>query len=285
MKLAMHTHKRPKRKLQRIPRNRGKSKRTIRALRFTILAVFRKARGELADQVAAHRKEPVVHKSQADDEKVRHILAALDLSGFDVVAEDTQEILESITADGAVRALLQIGADDAKLTQVVNDRAVWWAKEHSAELVGKKWSGEQLVESENEYSITNSVRDGLQRLVSQAEEEGWSNDHLSAEIEDMYALSDKRADLIARTETAFADANGNMIAYQQSGLVTGKEWILGSEHGPDEEDECNDNEDQGVIPLDQPFASGDQVPPAHPNCVCDFLPVLAEEQENEDGQA
>lgn len=285
MKFAMHTHKRPKRSVVRIPRNRGKAKRAIRAMRFTVLAVFRKARVDLVEQITKQRKEPVVHKSQADNERVKQILDTLDLSGFDVVAEDTQEIIEALTADGAVRALLQIGADDAKLTEVVNDRAVWWAKQHSAELVGKKWVDDTLVDSDSEYSITNEVMNGLQRLVTQAEEEGWSNDHLSTEIEDMYALSDKRADLIARTETAFADTNGNMIAYQQSGLVSGKEWILGSEHGPDEQDECNDNEDQGVIPLDQPFASGDMVPPAHPNCVCDFLPVLAEEQENEDGQA
>jgi hypothetical protein len=68
-----------------------------------------------------------------------------------------------------------------------------------------------------------------------------------------------------------------MIAYKESGVVSGKEWLLGSEH--DQDDECDDNVAAGVIALDDSFPSGDDEAPAHPNCVCDVLPVLAEEAE------
>jgi len=77
--------------------------------------------------------------------------------------------------------------------------------------------------------------------------------------------------MIARTETIRADCQGNLAAYKNSGLVSGKKWILGSEHTGD--DECNDNAAEGEIPLDQDFSSGDEAPPAHPNCVCDFVPA------------
>jgi hypothetical protein len=65
-----------------------------------------------------------------------------------------------------------------------------------------------------------------------------------------------------------------MIAYKESGIVEGKEWILGSEH--DDDDECDDNVNDGVIPLDEAFSSGDMEPLAHPKCVCDVMPVLME---------
>jgi hypothetical protein len=33
-------------------------------------------------------------------------------------------------------------------------------------------------------------------------------------------------------------------------------------------DFCDDNEQEGEIPYDEPFNSGDDAPPFHPNCQC-----------------
>ena len=117
----------------------------------------------------------------------------------------------------------------------------------------------------------------LRTTVRDAYEKGWSPQKLQSAIEDSTGFNADRAEMISRTELAFADSNGNMEAYRASGVVHGKEWIVGSGH--DQDDECDDNEEAGVIPLDEIFPSGDDAPPSHPNCVCDVLPVVMEEIE------
>ena len=79
--------------------------------------------------------------------------------------------------------------------------------------------------------------------------------------------------MIARTETAMADVQGNMAAYRASSVVTGKEWILGDDACED----CVANSEVGSIGLADLFPSGDDGPPAHPNCRCDLLPTLIED--------
>src|SRR5262249_14242493 len=119
----------------------------------------------------------------------------------------------------------------------------------------------------------------LRKLVVDAITEGMSPDELSSAIEDSGAFSEDRADMIARTELAKANVAGNLQGWRDSGEVTGKSWILGSEHGVD--DEWDDNADEGVIKLDEDFGSGDDGPPAHPNCVCDVVAELSDEGEEE----
>jgi SPP1 gp7 family putative phage head morphogenesis protein len=125
------------------------------------------------------------------------------------------------------------------------------------------------------YRIDQVTRDGVKSLVTQAIDGGWSNDRLATALKDSYAFSAARAELIAVTETAFADVQGNMIAYEESGVVVGKRWIVGSAEKLCEI--CADNAAQGVIPFDKQFASGRLAPPAHPRCRCDVLPVTKKE--------
>jgi hypothetical protein len=126
------------------------------------------------------------------------------------------------------------------------------------------------------YSISEEMRNGLRNTVSDGLEEGLSSQALAGEIRDGYAFSKERATTIARTELAFAHTNGNIAGWDASGVVEGKESILGSEH--DMDDDCNDNADAGVLKLDEDFPSGDIGPPYHPNCVCALLPVVMDEQ-------
>jgi hypothetical protein len=115
----------------------------------------------------------------------------------------------------------------------------------------------------------------LRAAVADAIEEGTSTADLAAALEESYAFSEDRAETIARTELARADVEGNLTAYRDSGVVEGKEWILGSEHG--DADECDEAAAMGVVPIDDDFGGiGD--PPAHPNCACDVLPVLATDE-------
>src|SRR5208282_2235305 len=59
--------------------------------------------------------------------------------------------------------------------------------------------------------------------------------------------------------------------------VSGKRWVTVGDDAVEEI--CLANEDQGVIDLDEDFDSGDDAPPAHPNCRCWLEPVLVGDDE------
>lgn len=73
-----------------------------------------------------------------------------------------------------------------------------------------------------------------------------------------------RADMIARTELNAA-YNQSMLASAREVEGAKKEW---SPDGECCEEICQPNVDAGVIDLDEDFPSGDDAPPAHPNCDC-----------------
>lgn len=139
----------------------------------------------------------------------------------------------------------------------VNARAAEYAADRSAELV---------------TGVADATRDQLRALVAQAIDENWSGDDLASAIEGSYSFSADRAETIARTELVGAYTQGNAEVGRIAGAV-GKRWVLGSEHGAGESDECDDNADDGVIAFEEAFSSGDDFPPAHPRCVCSFESV------------
>lgn len=204
------------------------------------------------------------------------ILGALTFDDWAHLIPDVEAILVDVLGAGHVAGFAQIGHTPLPaITDQVHEEAVTWAKARAAELVGMKVDGDQLIPNPDaRWQITESTRASLRGDVVQALEEGWSNERLASELAQAYAFSEDRADTIARTETAKADVEGNLEAYRSSGEVSGKQWILGSEH--DGEDECDTAAAMGVVPLDDDFGGiGD--PPAHPRCVCDVLPILAED--------
>jgi hypothetical protein len=212
-------------------------------------------------------------------QRAKELLAKLDLDGWAVILDETQEVIEAIMRSGVYEALFQIGLSEDNITKLMAEKAVEYAKKRGAELVGKRLldDGTIIENPKSKWAISENTRKLLQGDVERAITEGMSTDQLKDVVMDNYAFSEERAEMIARTETAFADARGNMIAYQESGVVKGKKWILASNHP--EDDECDTNAAQGVIPLDEPFESGDMEPPLHPNCLCDVVPVLAEMEE------
>lgn len=76
-----------------------------------------------------------------------------------------------------------------------------------------------------------------------------------------------RAELVAVTENAFAFENGQKALVdqiQQVGIKMEKAW-----EGPDDDktsEECRANMQDGWIPADAAFSSGDETPPSHPGC-------------------
>jgi hypothetical protein len=248
-----------------IDRERPLIKAQTGEMKDTLEAGFK----EVSKDVAAQVVKEVPDSPPADladlAAEVEKVVMALDVSAINDVVAGIEANLEKVAADGAAMALIQINYDAPGITELLNEKALEYARERGAELVGKKIVDGELVDNPKaEWSIGENTRDMLRGDVSQAIEQGWSNDKLASVIEENHAFSPERAEMIARTETAFADTAGNMAAYRESGIVQGKQWVVGSEH--DLDDECNENEAAGVIGLDEDFPSGDDGPPAHPNC-------------------
>jgi hypothetical protein len=265
----------------RIDRDRAAVTKARRALSAHVTAHLASIDcAELAEQITTQRiVASKLAKSEEDDARstAERILAELNLGSWASLVPEVQELLIAVALDGITVAFRQIGVKPtADLTDQVNAAAVEWAKDRAAELVGMRYNaaGDLIENPDAQWAITDGTRALLRGDVVRAIEEGTSSADLADALKGSYAFSPDRADMIARTELARADVEGNMMAYRDSGVVDGKEWVLGSEH--DDDDECDDAAAMGVVPLDDDFGGiGD--PPAHPKCACDVLPVLAEE--------
>ena len=86
---------------------------------------------------------------------------------------------------------------------------------------------------------------------------------------DYVVANPARSLVIARTETARALVQANLVTYREAN-VESVEWLVAD---PCEICAANDGV---VVPLGEAFPSGDTEPPAHPNCVCDVAPVLSD---------
>jgi hypothetical protein len=77
--------------------------------------------------------------------------------------------------------------------------------------------------------------------------------------------ADFHARLTAKTELLGAKQMGAQLAYAAAGREVLKTWTTTSAETCET---CQENEDVGPIPVDEPFPSGDFYPPAHPACAC-----------------
>ena len=242
-----------------------------------VVAAFLTAKGkDVASQVIDE-----MGKMSADDaSRLARILDDIDLQGWLSLPGDIQTILEAVMKDGSNEALVQVGLQDAgpELVNLLNEKALAYSQERSAELVGMKWVDGELVENPNAaWAITESTREFVRGDVARAIEEGMSNDDLAELLESNYAFSAERAEMIARTETAFADVAGNMAAYRESNLVESKEWLVGAGCC-----ELCQELDGMIIPLDENFPNdGGDGPPLHPMCRCNVVPIVKEQDAQE----
>ncbi len=143
----------------------------------------------------------------------------------------------------------------------------------------------KLADSTNDYTVEK-----ISKQIAEGMKAGESVDELRKRIESVYAnATGKRAERIARTESiAVSNAAANE-AYQQSPLVTYKEWAA----NPDACEFCLEL-DGKIVGLDSNFITQGQhltgtedgslpinyedigFPPLHPNCRCTILPVAGE---------
>ena len=146
---------------------------------------------------------------------------------------------------------------------LINADIMAWAEAHAADLI--------------KTSLFSVTQERIRELVIEAISSGISTQTLSDNLMQAGILSEARAEMIARTETAIAAIQGNQISMSEIQdafeIVLYKEWLV-SELACDE---CLVYEDVSVR-INEEFPEGD--PPLHPNCRCDLTYWTEEELQN-----
>ena len=236
---------------------------------------IRRALATARQQNSAKVIEMYGRQASAED-----IADALDLGALTDLGDGIVDALAAGAVDSAVRATMELGLDPERVFNVLNDRALRYAQERGAELVGMKRVGDKLIANPNpEWAITDTTRSGIRGLIERAYSVGMTPADLRGELIDNYEFSAARAKMIAQTEMSFAGSRGQLLAWRESGVVTHKEWHLSSDHPDGSNCDCQENEDAGPIELDEEFPSGDDAPPAHPGCLCAMGSVISKENE------
>lgn len=115
-------------------------------------------------------------------------------------------------------------------------------------------------------SITNTTVEKFSKIIEDGANDGLSNAKIAQQVSDVFdKVTEYRADMIARTETARAVTESHRKTYEHYGFFDVK-WLLEAgacEICVDKESQkWNINTIQGQIPGD-----------THPNCKCDFTPI------------
>ena len=154
--------------------------------------------------------------------------------------EPTAALLAQISAHGFIAVT---GADPVEDFSVALDRASEWALPYAGDLI---------------TGIDATTKDAINALTAQtmANPDASVADLQAAITDNFEGMSDYRAEMIARTETAYAAANGDIAGYRETGV----EYVEISD-GTDFDEECADADGQ-VWSLDEYEAD----PLEHPSC-------------------
>ena len=192
------------------------------------------------------------------------------------IARPYAQVMATAGAQAATESLAAFLTPEALIEDAEANPAAVRAAERAADRMSNSVS-----ESAAQY-IADTVAGGIK--------EGATVDEIADRIAEQRGISRERAEMIARTESAYAYTEGRLEAMKESGVVTGKRWLL----SPDACEFCaaaaRDYGDKTVA-LDTPFytvgttltgtAGGRmkltyrnvQGPPLHPNCRCDVIAV------------
>jgi hypothetical protein len=221
-----------------------------------------------------------VNELQAVQEKLRQASKKLIENLADTAKPYAQTIAEAGLNHGA--SLLPDGSFDMGLLSDRASQAVVEAAKRSAVRMANS------VSSSFADSIASKIGIGIQDNLTGRE---------VADLLEESGLSSDRAMMIARTESARAYTDGQNIAWDESGVVKGKKWLV----SPNACEFCLAAQaefGQKYIPLDQPFYEQGAVlnvggktmaldfdatsgAPLHPNCRCTVIPEIDYEGEQE----
>jgi SPP1 gp7 family putative phage head morphogenesis protein len=212
-----------------------------------IAAMLQEVAGDLFDDLSESQITTIMTRinGTATRDKMVAVLAALvgewALSG----AEFGQAQLFGLVGDISVNWAL------------ANEAATQWATNYTYELVS---------------GITDTTRDILRREIAGFTESGETFQEFVKRLasrDDLFGA--QRAEAIAVTEVTRAYAEGNQVAWRESGVTEAKEWNTANDElvcpicGP---------LDGKQTPLGDTFDGGHDGPPAHPRCRCWLTPVV-----------
>ena len=136
--------------------------------------------------------------------------------------------------------------------------------------------GAALIRLDGNQSVISATRARVRELTASALRDGDSLRTLKNKLRaDPLSFAARRAETIARTETATAMGQGKLTAFRTL-EHEGKRWLTAGDErvdGNDPSGPCNQNEAEGPIRLEETFPSGDDTVPSHPNCRCTIIPV------------
>lgn len=197
----------------------------------------------------------------SDDEPAKKVSKVVGDEAMQDLVDYLQDQGERVHTMGVQSAAdeLQDRAED-EMVHLANDQAIDWASDHAGELI---------------KDLVDATQADIEKVVSQALEEGWSNDKLADQLHDSWSFSKARAELIATTETANADIAGNNALYREAGIEEVM-WIVV------ESDACDDCQamDGKTAPVGGEFEDGspaDEV--CHPRGRCDRVAVVPDKKE------
>lgn len=230
----------------------GNTKETaIHAVEMKLHNVLRLNRPLLKTILAANLTEGVLAGYKAD---VMHEADSTDTTGDTTIPPD---ILQVIADD--VLAGKPLDAAELDYLGLTGQAAADWAEAHAGDLI----TG---IDATTSDLIAQAIATGIEEQLGP---QGTAD--LLTELLD--TMSSSRAFTIARTEMNAAFSQAALDKMSAIGLEY-KRWIL----SPDACPICEDNADDGAIPLDDEFSSGDDSPPAHPNCRCAVVGARAPEE-------
>lgn len=117
----------------------------------------------------------------------------------------------------------------------------------------------------NQSSLDSTTIDDIISTIADSRLQAMTTGEVATIIKDTYdAVSQSRADMITRTEAANSMGQANYATGKENGAQT-HYWVAA---GSDACEICQGNVDDGEIPFDQAFSSGDSCEPGHPNCEC-----------------
>lgn len=249
--------------------NREYAAKRERGIKALFQVTLKKLGKSVAKQVAALLEAKGVEKADQPDIDIDSVLAELNLGLLLTDEEDLAEFLKDVYGDSGRVALSMFGSQSATsdLVDEVYDNAVKWSETRAASLLGAN--------PDSPFSIDESTRTMVRGTITKGLADNIGTSAIAKSLQEAYAFSEERAELIAFTEVTSANSEGALEGYHQAaklGIKMGKSWLK-------LEDACQicaSNAAAGVIELDDPFPSGDMAPGAHPHCRCVLVPEVIE---------
>lgn len=185
------------------------------------------------------------------------------LAQFAADLEQAWSTWNAVASESAARSALAalnrgwaVGEQEADLTPRDPDpRALEFARRHNV-------AGVRRVGVETRNQIREQVERGLREGINQR--------GIRKKIAEVFSGEKWRVPVIARTESHRAANHGRWVAWKQSSVVRGKEWITA---GDDRVRPSHAAVDGERAPLNDTFSLGVQMPPGGPNCRCTAGPV------------